>query len=119
MRVLVTGDRHWKDKGLVHQVLKDLLREYRITTLIEGEAPGADLISRKMALSLGVDVAAFPANWTKYGKAAGPVRNQRMLDEGKPDFVVAFHDNLAMSRGTKNMVERAERAGLPVIRITH
>ena len=119
MRVLVTGDRHWDDRGIVTQVIKDLLREYWLTTIIEGEAPGADLISRKIALSMGVDVTAFPANWTKYGKAAGPIRNKRMIEEGEPDLVVAFHDNLMQSKGTRNMVELAHREGLPVIHFTH
>jgi hypothetical protein len=55
----------------------------------------------------------FPADWEKYGKAAGPIRNQQILVEGKPDLVVAFQGG----RGTANMVSRAQQAGVPVVEI--
>lgn len=51
------------------------------------------------------------ADWSKYGKAAGPMRNQKMLDEYKPDLVVA----LPGGRGTADMVSRARVAGVEVI----
>lgn len=56
----------------------------------------------------------YPADWEKHGKAAGPIRNQQMLTEGKPDIVVAFSDNLSNSKGTADMCRRAHKAGLPV-----
>jgi hypothetical protein len=59
-------------------------------------------------------VRHFPADWDKYGKAAGPIRNKQMLDEGKPQAVIAFSYDLARSRGTANMVAQARDAGLPV-----
>ncbi len=61
-----------------------------------------------------MSVDKFPAAWDKYGKAAGPIRNQQMIDEGRPDFVIAFHSNVGQSRGTMDMLCRANKAGLVV-----
>jgi hypothetical protein len=58
----------------------------------------------------GVPFRIFPANWKKHGRAAGPMRNQQMLDEGKPDLVIAFPGG----SGTADMVRRAKAAGVPV-----
>jgi hypothetical protein len=57
-----------------------------------------------------VPIDVYVAQWKKHGRAAGPIRNQRMLDKGKPDLVVAFPGG----RGTADMIRRAERAGVPV-----
>jgi len=74
---------------------------------------GADLIAGACARGMEVKVEEYPAEWDKYGRAAGPIRNMKMLKLGA-DLVVAFHDNLAASRGTKHMVSIAEKAGIPV-----
>lgn len=60
----------------------------------------------------GMKVLVFNAEWGKYGKKAGPVRNQKMLDEGMPNVVYAFHSNIEASRGTRDMLERVQKAGL-------
>lgn len=101
--------------------MKEVLSEYFTgpgDVLIHGCAKGADQLSeyttREMFNTLGTMIAyeRYPADWEKYGKAAGPIRNKQMLDEGKPDMVIAF---LAPdSRGTKNMIEQAEKADIPV-----
>lgn len=59
-------------------------------------------------------ILAYPADWDKYHRAAGHIRNQQMLAEGKPTLVLAFHHDLAKSKGTKDMVRRALKEGLPV-----
>lgn len=58
-------------------------------------------------------VEPYPADWS-IGRAAGPIRNKRMIVEGKPDLVVAFHDSLETSRRTRNMINQAISAGIPV-----
>lgn len=58
-------------------------------------------------------VESFPANWSQYGHAAGPIRNQKMLDQN-PDLVIAFHFDLEHSKGTKDMINRAKKACIPV-----
>ena len=60
----------------------------------------------------GAWVHVIPADWKKHGRAAGPIRNQQMLDEGKADVVVALWDG--KSRGTLDMIQRATEAGVPV-----
>lgn len=114
MRVLVCGDRHWTDKDAIRSRLSKL-QDAGYDTVIEGEALGADSIARDEARELGMAVLSFPANWAKYGRAAGPIRNKQMLDEGKPNLVLAFHGNIKESKGTKNMLIQAESQGIQTI----
>lgn len=106
MRVLVCGSRHFNDRKLLDETLDGI----EITTIIEGEARGADTLARQYAEGRGLDVLPFPALWNEHGRAAGPIRNKQMLVEGKPDLVVAFRG--PNSRGTQNMINQAEKAGI-------
>ena len=115
MRILICGDRDWSDRAAIDQVLLDL----KPTLVIEGDARGADRMAGEAADALGIEKLVFPANWDKYKRAAGPIRNQQMLDEGHPDLVIAFHDNLAESKGTRDMVRRSMKAGLAVLLYAH
>lgn len=81
----------------------------RPLVVIEGEQRGADLLAREWAEERGLEVRGFPANWDKYQKRAGFIRNQQMLDEGKPHAVVAFPGG----NGTRMMVSLARRHRLP------
>lgn len=110
MRILFCGDRRWSDPAPILHAFDRL----QPTLVIEGECEGADLLSRREAELRGIPVLPFPAQWDKYGRAAGPVRNRQMLEEGKPDLVVAFHSNLENSKGTADMVKQARKAGVPV-----
>jgi hypothetical protein len=96
------------------QTLDGLHVDRCVTAVIHGGAPGADEMAGLWAESTGIAVQCFPANWKAHGKAAGPIRNKRMLDEGKPDLVVAFPGG----RGTANMVAQARAAGVEVIEVT-
>ena len=89
-----------------------------IDLVIEGDAKGADKIAGQAARELGIPVQIFPANWARFGAAAGPIRNRQMLDE-KPDLVVAFHDHISESRGTADTIKEAKRRGIPVELIGH
>jgi hypothetical protein len=114
MKILVTGDRNWSDKAAIEAAL----REYGATEVVEGEARGADSLARDVAESLGWKVYKFPADWDSYGKAAGVLRNSRMIEE-KPDMVLAFHDSLKESRGTRDCVKRALARGYKVVLVSH
>lgn len=92
-----------------------VLRDDGYDTLIEGEARGADLIAKRAGEALGMQILPFPANWDKYGKRAGYIRNQQMLDEGHPDLVVAFYSRPVKSKGTQMMVNLARTASVPVV----
>lgn len=109
MRVLVCGSRKWTDYAVIRQRLQALPPQ---TLIIEGEARGADRMARRIAEGLGFAIVPFIADWGKYGRAAGPIRNQKMLDQGKPDLVLAF--SMPDSIGTKDMIARAQKAGIPV-----
>lgn len=102
MRLLICGDRNWKDKELIREVI----RIVKPAVIIEGEAKGADILARECGVEEGIPVKRFPANWTKYGRGAGPVRNQQMIDEGRPDLAIAFHKSIDKSKGTKDMLSR-------------
>lgn len=82
--------------------------------VIHGAARGVDEQAMIAAQTLpGVKHLPFEADWNRYGRAAGPFRNRRMLEEGKPDFVVAFPGG----RGTANMVSQAKAAGVKVVEV--
>lgn len=114
-KILVTGDREWDDIARVVEVLKG----YRPgTILVHGACRGADIICAAVAETLGFEARAYPADWEKHRRAAGPIRNRQMLtEEHKPeepiDVVFAFHNNFENSRGTADMVKIVEKAGIP------
>lgn len=111
-RVLICGDRNWKDQERIGKCLEEL--DPVSVTIIHGGCRGADLLAGIEARSRGFTIQEFPANWQKYGRAAGPIRNQQMLDEGKPDKVLVFHDTIEKSKGSADMMARALKAGIEV-----
>jgi hypothetical protein len=111
-RVLVCGDRNWIEELPIR---RELSKFSHGTVIIHGGASGADTIAGKVGRSLGFNVIVFPAQWGKYGRAAGPIRNTQMLDEGNPTIVLAFHPNISLSKGTKNMVSQARSRGIKTI----
>lgn len=113
MRVLVCGGRDYSDYGKVNRTLRGLWLSPERDVIIYGGASGADRLAREWAEEHFIASQCFQADWTKHGKAAGPLRNQKMLDEGKPDLVVAFPGG----NGTADMVRRAKQAGVPVMEI--
>lgn len=113
MIVLVCGSRHWTSRESIYSWLCKL-QDWGLTKIIEGEAPGADTIAREEAEAIGIPVMKFPADWARYGRAAGPIRNRQMLDQN-PSLVLAFHSNLSESRGTADTVKEARKRGIPVI----
>jgi hypothetical protein len=96
--------------GRERMLLYRTLRDSGPTLLLHGGASGADHFASNWADFEGVKSQVFPADWAEHGRAAGPIRNQRMLDEGKPDLVIAFPGG----RGTADMVRRAKAAGIKV-----
>ena len=116
LRVLVCGSRTWSDTGAIAKQLDPLCR--KISLIIQGGAKGADQCAKDYAEKMEIPFLTYTAEWSRYGRAAGPKRNQRMLDEGKPDLVLAFHKNLDSSKGTKDMVNKAKKAGVKVLLVT-
>ncbi|MEW6771831.1 MAG: DUF2493 domain-containing protein [Bacillota bacterium] len=117
MRVLVCGSRDWINRAAI---LRELSKFPPGTVVIQGGCRGADRLAAEIARELGFTVKEFRADWQRYGpRAAGPIRNRRMLDEGKPDLVLAFHAAIKKSRGMADIVRQARRAGVPVRVITN
>lgn len=110
IRVLVCGGRDYDNKIGVFSILGATHDTLGIQTVIHGNARGADSLAYDWARENGVEVIPCPADWEIHGKAAGPVRNQKMI-QYKPDLVIAFPGG----KGTKDMVDKAKREGIPVI----
>ena len=110
MRVIVCGGRDFAEREKLFRALDGI----GITTLIEGGCPtGADKLAKTWAKRKRIPVETFEPEWDLYGKAAGPRRNQRMIEEGKPDLVIGFRGGA----GTRDCCERAASFGVPVKRI--
>jgi predicted Rossmann-fold nucleotide-binding protein len=112
MRVLVCGGRDYDDMLAVFNELQRLREKHGPLTIIQGGATGADRLARQWCMFQKgkAHMINEPANWQQHGRAAGPIRNQLMIDEHKPDLVVAFPGG----RGTADMIRRAKAAGIEV-----
>lgn len=112
-RIIVTGGRDFEQEELLNSVLDAILStEGRDIVIVHGANPrGADAMASRWAKLHGVQEEPHPADWQTYGKKAGPIRNQLMIDLGA-DEVVAFP--WATSRGTWDCVIRANKAGIRV-----
>lgn len=113
MRILVCGGRDFTK----HHVIYDGDHtDYSKQVIIHGKAEGADTLAGQWADINNVPVLEFPVkktDWKTHGKAAESIRNQQMIDEGKPDLVVAFPT--PQSKGTWDMIRRAKKAGIKTI----
>lgn len=107
MRVLVCGGRDFADRDRVFNALDKLNPD----SIVQGGARGADALAVQWASARGIPYTTIAARWRLYGGAAGPIRNQAMLDLCKPDLVLAFPGG----RGTADMVTRAVAAGIEVV----
>jgi hypothetical protein len=107
VRVLVCGGRNYTDQEGIRAAILALPATTNV--VVHGGAPGADSWAGYIAGMLGIPVEVHPADWARHGRAAGPIRNQEMLDSGI-DLVVAFRGGV----GTADMIRRAEKAGIEV-----
>lgn len=121
MKILVCGSRTFDNRLALDTVLNgfwwptDASRREALT-IISGGAAGADAMAERWAdAHVGVAFRKFSADWKLHGKAAGPIRNQLMLEESEPHLVIAFVNKpLERSKGTADMVRRARQTHRPV-----
>ncbi len=116
--VVVSGGRHYPDAERVFETLDRVNQEYGpISLLVEGGATGADYYAARWAIARDVPHQSVPANWVKEGRAAGPKRNQAILDGTRPKVAVFFPGGA----GTADMRRRCEIAkkeyGLIIIEV--
>lgn len=115
-RVLVCGGRDYHDRRHVWNTLFDLDRERGpFAVIIHGACrTGADEAARRWATEAASrQEEPYEAEWSVYGPPAGPIRNKRMIDEAKPELVIAFKGD----KGTADCVRRAESAGIEIITV--
>lgn len=124
LRVLICGDRNWSDIPSIENLISQLPAN---STIISGGCKGADTIASDLALKYKLPLLVFTAQWDIYGRAAGPIRNKQMLtaaispEQGKvynnavggpPTHIVAFHNDIASSKGTTNMLMQGKKANI-------
>lgn len=118
VRVIVCGSRNWSDRNIIADKLNDLVlaRGWRFPDpiIVHGAARGVDRLAGEEAEKAGLLVEVHPAQWDKYGNAAGLKRNEKMAKLGA-DLCVAFWDG--QSTGTKHMMDTALAHGIPVIQV--
>lgn len=112
-RVLITGSRDWADENQINRVLEDLWDSIGPFVLVHGAARGADQTGEIHQATLFRPTESHPADWGRYGKRAGYVRNAEMVAAGA-DLCIAFIRN--RSRGATMCADLAEKAGIRVIR---
>ena len=114
MKILITGDRNFSSLG--KKIIENLFQQLKEkdVMIIHGHCPsGADHYADTCANNLKIPVKRYPANWKKYGKAAGPIRNRQMIEIEKPNVVFAFHDKIEASKGTKDTVNCSIKSKIP------
>ena len=111
--IIVCGGRDYANAENVDKVLTGIVAGFKVDVIVTGGAPGADALANAWAEEKGIQTRIFQAEWDRYGKSAGPIRNQLMLDESKPIAVVAFPGGT----GTDDMVRRAKSKGVTVVEV--
>lgn len=111
MIYLVTGSRDWTDVPCIRREMEKL--DPRNDIVIHGGCKGADMITDEVCRELGIHTARVDALWDIYCRAAGPIRNS-MMAYLKPDKGLAFHNDLANSKGTNGMVHLLADHDVPV-----
>lgn len=104
MKVVIAGTTTFSDYQLLCATMDDLFGNTRLT-VISGKAAGADTLGEQYARERGYELVEVPANWKKYGRAAGPLRNRKMAELA--DAVVVFWDG--KSRGSRSMISEARK----------
>lgn len=125
LRIIVVGSREFNDYNMLSETLMKYLEDIDRTDIvndtsqikfISGTARGADVLGEQFAYTWGYDVIKFPADWDRLGKRAGYVRNAEMakyaIADGNYGVLIAFWDG--KSKGTKHMIDLAEKNGLEV-----
>lgn len=112
-RVVVAGCRDYFDyeqaRAFIHLCLQNIKEQYTLI-FVSGGASGADRLGERYAHEHGYAIERFDADWDKYGKRAGPLRNEKMAQAA--DYVICFWDG--KSRGTKSMIDFAKAYGKPL-----
>lgn len=120
-RYIVAGGVRFEDYETLKTILDDLFIEIPKDEIeiVSGHAKGADSLGERYAAENNLKCTIFPADWGKYSKAAGPIRNRQMLEYALEEeaHLVAFWNG--ESKGTKNMIDIATKAGIEIITVSY
>lgn len=112
-RVAVAGCRQYENyeeaKEYIDFCISEIRKKYTLV-LVSGGCRGADALGERYAAENGLKTEKYPADWEKYGRAAGPMRNKKIAEIS--DYIICFWDG--QSKGTKSLLRFAEKAGKPV-----
>ena len=111
MKIIIAGSRNFNDYNLLKSSCDNLLTQFTNIEIVSGTARGADKLGERYAREKGYDIKQFPANWDKFGKSAGYIRNDEMSQYA--DMLIAFWDGI--SKGTKHMIDLANKRGIKVV----
>ena len=113
MKIIIAGSRYYDDyeqaKAFIDKCIADNCRDKKLTFL-SGGCNGADMIGERYARENGYPLTRYSAQWGKYGKRAGPIRNMKMAEDC--DIVICFWDG--KSRGTQSLISYANKNGVPI-----
>jgi hypothetical protein len=110
MKIIIAGSRIFNDYVELCNTCDFLISNQSNIEIVSGTAKGADELGEKYARERNYRIRQFPANWNKYGKSAGYIRNAEMA--AYSDMLIVFWNR--KSKGTKNMIDLAERNGLKI-----
>ena len=110
MKLCVCGGRNYRDKTEAWRILDEMHRRIPLTAIITGGARGADHLAELWALENQVPRMIFHADWDTYGSAAGPIRNEKMLTNARPDLLLCFPGGT----GTADCRKWAKKLAIPV-----
>jgi hypothetical protein len=109
-RLVVFGGRDFNDYKLMKNEIEDYIRKRDGMIIVSGTARGADRLGELYATENGFPVEPYPADWNKYGKAAGYIRNEEMAKVA--NAAIGFWDG--KSKGTKHMIDLCSKYGTPI-----
>ena len=109
----ITGSRD----GFYEDVIQEEILSFRseATRFVIGDAKGVDSIARQICDEHGFEYKCYMADWERFGRAAGPIRDKAMIDEERPYMVLAFHKDWENSKGTKFTMKYALFRGINVL----
>ena len=110
MKVIIAGSRSFTNYQFLYLRCSFFIGAHEDITIVSGTARGTDRLGERFAKAKGFRIERFPADWDKYGKRAGYVRNEIMAKHA--DCLIAFWDG--KSKGTKHMIDLARKHGLKV-----
>ncbi len=110
MKIIIAGGRNFNDFQTLVKFCDHILQDQTNIEIVSGTYKGADQLGEKYAAEKGFPITQFPADWKRYGKAAGYKRNEQMA--AYADTLIAFWDG--KSKGTKHMIDLAKSSHLEI-----